>query len=258
MQTAKRYSNRSSQWMIVMMSVAALLVSACRAVVISGSASSPAQIEAIEGTDFNRLLLTEDAVTRLGLQTDTLREEQITRTRIVGGLVEALPDAESDDGSPVLVRVNVNTSDLDAIAPDLPALILPLLDEEGVAGITAQPFEPETSGDVDTSETGTALYFLVDAENHGLVAEQRVRVELTLQGSGTQRPVAPYAAVIYGLQGDTWLYTNPEPLTFVREPVTIDYIDGDLAILAEGPPAGTVVVTAGAAELYGTEFGVGK
>lgn len=253
MQPVKQRTNRSNLWMIVFMSLAGFLVSACRTAVIASSVISPAQVEAIEGTDFNRLILTEDAITRLGLQTDTIREEQITRTRIVGGEVEEMTEAETGEIGPVLVHVNVSASELEAIDQNQPALILPLLGEEGVNGIPAQFFELETSG-----ETERELYFLVDAENHGLVPEQRVRVELTLQGSGAQRPVAPYAAVIYGLQGDTWLYTNPEPLTFVREPVTIDFIDGDLAVLVEGPPAGTVVVTAGAAELYGTEFGVGK
>lgn len=76
--------------------------------------------------------------------------------------------------------------------------------------------------------------------------------------SRTQRLVIPYASVIYGLHGETWTYTNPEPLVFVRQPVSIDYIDGDLAVLLEGPSPETLVVTVGVAELYGAETGVGK
>jgi hypothetical protein len=72
-------------------------------------------------------------------------------------------------------------------------------------------------------------------------------------GSGTE---IPYAAVFYTATGDTWTYTNPEPLTFVRAPITIDHIDGGRAFLSDGPPAGTAVVTQGLAELYGTETGV--
>jgi hypothetical protein len=60
--------------------------------------------------------------------------------------------------------------------------------------------------------------------------------------------------VLYDTEGKTWTYTNPEPLVFVRHLVTIDHIDGDKAFLADGPPAGTKVVTVGAAELYGSEF----
>ncbi len=78
------------------------------------------------------------------------------------------------------------------------------------------------------------------------------------QVGGTAREVVPYAAVFYDLNGNTWVYTNPEPLTFVRAHITVDQIDGDLAVLSDGPPSGTVVVTVGASELYGTEFGVGQ
>jgi hypothetical protein len=70
--------------------------------------------------------------------------------------------------------------------------------------------------------------------------------------------VIPYAAVIYDLHGETWTYTSPEPLTFVRQAITVDYIEGDMAVLSDGPAAGTQVATVGVAELYGADTGVGK
>jgi hypothetical protein len=73
---------------------------------------------------------------------------------------------------------------------------------------------------------------------------------------GVQRKVVPYGAVLYDLHGETWVYTNPSPLTYVRARISVDQINGDLAILSQGPPAGTVVVAVGSPELYGTEFGV--
>jgi hypothetical protein len=54
------------------------------------------------------------------------------------------------------------------------------------------------------------------------------------------------------------VYTNPERLSFVREAITIDFIERDQAYLLEGPEVGTAVVTLGAAELFGTETGVSK
>ena len=71
--------------------------------------------------------------------------------------------------------------------------------------------------------------------------------------SGTQRKVAPYAAILYDTQGNTWVYTNPEQLVFVRQRVVVDHIDGDLAVLSIGPDSGTMVVTVGAEELFGSE-----
>ena len=69
---------------------------------------------------------------------------------------------------------------------------------------------------------------------------------------------APYAALLYDVKGKTWVYTNPEPLAYVRHSVVVDSIKGERAFLKEGPPAGTVVVVVGVAELYGTESGLGK
>ena len=66
----------------------------------------------------------------------------------------------------------------------------------------------------------------------------------------------PLAAVLYDKDGKTWTYTTSEPLTFVPQEVVIARIDGDTAILTSGPAPGTEVVTVGAAELLGAEYGV--
>jgi hypothetical protein len=77
-------------------------------------------------------------------------------------------------------------------------------------------------------------------------------------GNGEQHKFIPFAAVIYGVHGETWVYTNPEPLVYVREPIVIDFIQDDWAVLSEGPEVGTAVVTVGGAELFGAETGVSK
>jgi hypothetical protein len=71
-----------------------------------------------------------------------------------------------------------------------------------------------------------------------------------------QQTEIPYDAVIYNSDGKTYTYTAPEPLTYVRQEIDIDHVVGDSAMLSDGPPAGTEVVTVGAAEVYGTEFEV--
>jgi hypothetical protein len=78
------------------------------------------------------------------------------------------------------------------------------------------------------------------------------------QVGGATRKVIPYAAVLYGLHGETWAYTSPAPLTYVRTPITVESIEGDKAILTDGPATGTEIVHVGVAELYGTDTGVGK
>ena len=83
-------------------------------------------------------------------------------------------------------------------------------------------------------------------------------VPVTISTGGKTRTAIPYAAVLYDPAGDTWTYTEPEPLVFVRAPIQVVRIDGDQAFLSEGPDPGTAVVTVGAAELLGTEYEVGE
>ncbi len=71
-----------------------------------------------------------------------------------------------------------------------------------------------------------------------------------------QRKVMPYAALIYDAEGNAYTYTSPERLTYVRQKIEVDRVEGDSVVLSVGPPAGTEVVTVGAAEVYGTEFEV--
>jgi len=75
--------------------------------------------------------------------------------------------------------------------------------------------------------------------------------------AGKKRKIVPYGAVLYDAEGKTSVYVSSAPNTYVREPITVDFIEGDRAVLSAGPAAGTAVVTVGAAELYGTETGVG-
>ncbi len=92
------------------------------------------------------------------------------------------------------------------------------------------------------------------AERIAVKTAQVRQDEITREGNKQMRKTVPYASVLYDSNSGTWVYTSPEPLVFVRHQIAIDYIEGDRAVLSDGPAAGTAVVTAGAAELFGTEF----
>jgi hypothetical protein len=254
-----QYNNR---WMVVILLIVAVLqLSACTRASTAKPKSEPAILEPIEGSDLKRVVLTEKAAERLDLRTAPVREEQVVRKRTVGGEVVALPEEKGAGSSKVWVRALLTESDLNRVDRSQPALVLPpgLDDEEDSdaeeTGLTAEPDE----GPFDDPEEGdAALYYAVDSAEHSLAPGQIVFVKLSLLGSGTQRKVVPYGAVLYDVDGKTWVYTNPEPLVFVRHPVSIDYIEGDLAVLLEGPPVDTEVVMVGVAELFGAETGVGK
>ena len=75
----------------------------------------------------------------------------------------------------------------------------------------------------------------------------------TVGQSGNHR-VVPYAALIYDGAGKSYVYTSPRRLTFVRAEVEVRRVQSDRVLLAGGPPAGSSVVTVGAAQVYGAEL----
>jgi hypothetical protein len=77
------------------------------------------------------------------------------------------------------------------------------------------------------------------------------------QLDGATYKVVPYSSIIYDPQGRTWVYTSPQPRTFVRAEIDVHRIEGDSVYLNDGPAVGTVVASVGVAEVYGSEFEVG-
>jgi len=241
-----------SRTSVVALLVAGLQISACSD---SETATKvePATVEHIDGSDLSRVTLTAKAAERLGIETAVLREEEVTRKRRPGGEVVPSPADKVAELGPLWVRVPLNESDLAKVDRNQPALVLAGDDPD--AGLMATFVDPPTSG--DAGQTSGALYYAFENVGDKLIQGQRVRVETPLSSSGRLRKVVPYSAVLYDAYGQTSMYTSPQPLTYVRHPVTIDYVEDDVAVLSDGPPVDTEVVTVGAAELYGTEFEVG-
>lgn len=248
---------RNTSWLVAGLIVAGLLSACGQTPAATVSKPEPAAVKPLGGTDLSEVTLVPEAAQRLNIQTAAVRDEQVTRKRTVGGEVVTSPGTTSRvaGSSKVWVRVPLSAGDLDKIDRSRPATILPLAKTADTTGVSAKL---DTSPAAANGTGGdAALYYAVAGTKHGLIPGNRVRVELVLAGSGMRRTVIPYSAVIYDLHGETWVYTAPAPLTFVRERVEIHYIDGDNAILARGPSAGTQIVSVGVAELYGTELGVG-
>lgn len=116
--------------------------------------------------------------------------------------------------------------------------------------IEAAPEAPAVVEVVDGSEVDRITLTARAAERLALETAQ-------VTDGGSRGLVVPFAAVFWDANGQAWTYTSPANLVFVRAPITVTRVDGDQALLADGPPAGTTVVTVGVAELYGTETGVG-
>ena len=234
----------------------------------------PAAVAKIDGTALARLTLLPAAARRLDIQTALVREETLDPKQLVGGEIVST----SPDGRTAIVRVELTEEELGRVQREEPAFILPLARESQAGRIKAVPLTGAIANTLSLdsrtrrikalplkkpTESGLqavpgTIHFEVSGADHGLVNRQLVFVELALSGAGERRKLVPYAAVLYDAQGKTWVYTNPEPLVFVRQSIQIDTVVGDETRLLAGPPVGTAVVTVGGAELYGTEFGVGK
>jgi hypothetical protein len=141
--------------------------------------------------------------------------------------------------------------------------VLPVAACHQTVADAAHTDKPATVEPVEGSELSRVLLSARAAERLGIetaaVRDTQVTfmpASLSTAGPAQWRAI-PYSAVLYDPNGNTWTYTSPDSLVFVRHPISVEYIEGDVAVLSSGPPAGMSVVTVGAAELFGTEFGVG-
>lgn len=122
-------------------------------------------------------------------------------------------------------------------------------------GCSGPPAEATPPGDAAAS-----LQEIPGSDVKRIVLTEHAVGNIGLQTSATstdpksRKLTVPYLAVLYDSQGKTWVYTNPEPLVYVRQPVSVERIDGEVAQLSGGPAPGTTVVTLGAEELFGAEL----
>jgi hypothetical protein len=115
---------------------------------------------------------------------------------------------------------------------------------------TASHHEPAKLEPIKGTDVQRVIF---DAE-----AAERVGLQTAPIRHNEQGKIMPYAALIYDAEGGTYAYTAPKPLTYVRQEISVDHMDGDSVVLSDGPPAGTEVVTVGVDEVYGTEFEVAE
>ena len=113
--------------------------------------------------------------------------------------------------------------------------------------VQAPPSANTVAGTVD-------LYYAVDNRDRAFRVGQRVAVDLPLVGQ-TEGLSVPSAAILRDVYGGEWVYQRTAPNTFVRQRVEVASENDGRALLSRGLTVGAQVVTGGAAELFGTEFG---
>jgi len=245
--------------LMILAVLAGIILVGCSPAATSSEKVLPATLEDIDGSEFKRVVLTEKAASRINVQTAQVGEAVVEPKLRVGGEVVKPVSTDANGNLNAYIRVRLNNSGSLEVDKDKQAFIIPLTGVSDTRSLGAKSVEVD--GLVDDGEDEDDLddlYLELDDDDNGLSVGERVFVDLPLNGGHVQRMVIPYSAVIYGVNGETWVYVNQEPLVFVRQPIVIDYIDGDQAYLVEGPEVGATVVTMGVAELFGAETGVSK
>jgi hypothetical protein len=153
------------------------------------------------------------------------------------------------------LRVPVYVGDLGKLDTAIEARVGDLAGVPVAASFTARPVIAPPSANAAASTVD--LFYELANTNGTFRLGQKVGVTLQLR-TEAESLVVPWSAVMHDVYGGTWVYENAGPLTYVRRRVQVSRVAGDDAVLARGVKSGVPVVTAGAAELFGTEFGVGK
>jgi hypothetical protein len=134
------------------------------------------------------------------------------------------------------------------------ALLAPLCGLLLLAGCRDLATEEEVGYEPATVEEikGSDLARVILTED----AVRRIGLDTTPVTDRGTLTVVPESAVWVDVNGDEWVYTNPEPLVFVRALVVVERYDDGSAFLRDGPAPGTEVASIGVPELIGSEFGI--
>lgn len=151
------------------------------------------------------------------------------------------------------VRVPVPAGDLDSIDQKADAKIQPLSATSETAGLIAKPIDAPPTADPLTSSTH--LYYTIQSDQSALRPMQRVSVTLNTQSKSIKALMIPWSAVVFDINGGSWVYTQQSKNLYARKRVFLDHVSGNQAIISEGPDEGSEVVVNGALELFGVETG---
>ena len=150
------------------------------------------------------------------------------------------------------IRVAVYAGDVEGIDETQPAAVRKL-------GGTDAP-RPATRVTAplggDPLAASVNLYYALPDAAAAVRPGERVLVELPLKTT-EKGLVVPDAAVLYDMHGTSWVYEDLGDNAFTRRRIEVARHAGDRAVVSRGIAEGARIVTAGAAELFGTEFGAG-
>jgi RND family efflux transporter MFP subunit len=183
----------------------------------------------------------------------------------IDGIVEALhvaPGQTVAASAPLLqvsrvdrlwIRVPLYAGDRDAIDPSQGADVLRLADPPDARGLRARHVQAPPTADPAAS----AVDLMFELPGRAIRPGERVLVRLVGRGAESALAVAE-SALLTDVHGNVWVYARVADHKYARRRVEVARLAGGVAALTRAPAPGTPIVTTGAAELYGIEFGAGK
>ncbi|MFH0988426.1 MAG: efflux RND transporter periplasmic adaptor subunit [bacterium] len=157
--------------------------------------------------------------------------------------------------NPVWIKVPVYVGDVARIDRKKAATITPMGASSLRQVVLAQPVEGPPLSDA-SSATSDLFYKVDNTAGHFRIGE-KLMITLPLNTSSATL-VVPIAAILYDIHGNSWVYVKASTRTYTRRRVEVSYCVQSFAVVSKGITAGDQVVTSGAAEIFGTEFGGGK
>ncbi len=160
------------------------------------------------------------------------------------------PLADVARGDRMWVRAAMYAADLANIDSRAPAQVKSLgaVDRERSARpVDGPPTANTSAGTVD-------LYYALASDTEPFRLGERVAVEVPLRGNSSSL-VSPASAILRDIHGGEWVYVLVAAHAYERRRVEVTSTVNGQARLARGPGAGAQVVSEGAMELFGAEFG---
>ncbi|WP_446809669.1 membrane fusion protein MtrC [Methylomonas sp. 2BW1-5-20] len=191
----------------------------------------------------------EDARAQVGLAAAALKTAHARRDLLGPALLDVANRAT------LWVRVPVYVGDVATLDTRVPASVGELRSTPGKPGLKAVPVSAPPSA--NPAAATVDLFYEVKNSDAMLRPGQRVGVTIPLRDAGNS-VVVPWSAIVYDADGGSWVYQSLDAGIYLRRRVQVIWVENDQAALAGGVQEGVKVVTTGAAELFGTEFGAGK